>query len=65
VENTDRGYMIANLSVGLLRADWTDIKDKLRRPAWMRAIAEDLLSLDLTDWNPTAVPVTVRKAELM
>lgn len=65
MENTDRRYMIANPSVRLLRADWTDINDKLRRPAWMRAIAEDLLSMDLTDWKPTPVPVTERKADLM
>ena len=65
MENTDRRYMIANPSVRLLKADWADINDKLRRPAWMRAIAEDLLSLDLTDWRPTPVPVTERKEDLM
>jgi hypothetical protein len=65
LENTDRRYMIANPSSRLLRANWADINEKLRRPTWMRAIAEDLLSVDLTNWRPTPLPVTERKSDLM
>ena len=65
LENSDRRYMIVNPSSRLLQADWADINEKLRRPAWMRAIADDLLSTDLTGWNPTAFPITERKADLM
>ncbi len=64
-EESDRRFMLINPSTRLLKANWTDIHEKLNRPSWMRAIAEYLLTIDLTDWNPRNFPVTEVKRDIM
>jgi hypothetical protein len=64
-EESDRRFMLINPSSRLLKSDWSDIQDKLNRPSWLRAIAEYLLSIDLTDWNPRKFPITDVKKDIM
>lgn len=64
-EETDRRFMLINPSTRLLRANWVDIQEKLNRPSWMRAIAEYLLSIDVTNWNPRNFPITEVKRDVM
>ena len=65
IEEHDRRFMLINPSSRLLTADWADIQEKLNRPTWMRAIAEYLLTIDLTNWNPRKFPVTDVKKDIM
>lgn len=64
-EEHDRRFMLINPSTRLLNADWVDIQEKLNRPSWMKAIAEYLLTIDLTNWNPRKFPITDVKKDIM
>lgn len=64
-EESDRRFLLINPSARLLHANWIEINDNLRKPSWMRAIAEHLMSIDLTGWNPRKFPVTDIKRDMM
>ncbi len=64
-EEHDRRFMLINPSTRLLSADWADIHEKLNRPSWLRAIAEYLLTIDLTNWKPAKFPITEVKNDIM
>jgi hypothetical protein len=64
-EESDRRFMLITPSSRLLKANWTDIHEKLNKPSWMKAIAEYLLTIDLTDWNPRNFPITEIKQDVM
>jgi hypothetical protein len=57
--------MLINPSSRLQGADWVDIHEKLKKPTWLRAIAEYLIQIDLTNWNPRNFPITEIKRDVM
>jgi hypothetical protein len=65
IEESDRRFLLINPSTRLLGVNWGDIQDKLNRPSWMRAIAEYLLTIDLTGWNSRIFPITDTKKDVM
>lgn len=65
VEESDRRFLLIKPSSRLLKANWSDIHEKLNRPTWMRAIAEYLLKIDLTWWKPRDFPITEIKQDIM